>query len=92
MFNEKLKTCPVCGKNMVYGFSSRNYGLSWITADNMKKFAFMDKDLNEAGLDKFLPAIAKYDLSYNCPKCKIYIVDYSKPVSSKEAKELAKTL
>lgn len=89
MFNDKLSKCPVCGGSMEKGFSVRTQGLSWVPAEKMKQFAFMDKDLNEAGLKKFFPAKAAYDLSYRCPNCKIYIVDYSKSYSRAEANELA---
>lgn len=92
MFNDKLSDCPVCGQNMERGFSNRTHGLSLITPEKMRKFAFLDKDLNEAGLKQFLPAKAEYDLSYHCPTCKLYIVDYSKSVSSAAAKELAETM
>ena len=92
MFNDKLTTCPACGQRMELGFSHRNHGLSLVTPENMKKSVFLDKDLNEAGMKQILPAKAAYDLSYHCPDCKLYIVDYGRPVSSAEAKELAKTL
>lgn len=92
MFNDKLSQCPICGQNIERGFSVRNQGLSWITAEKMKQFAFWDKDLNEAGLKQYLPSKAEYDLSYHCSNCKIYIVDYSKAVSRAEAKELAESL
>lgn len=92
MFNDKLGQCPVCGGDMEKGFSSRNHGLSWIPAAKMKQFAFLDKDLNEAGLRQFLPSAAAYDLSYNCSRCKIYIVDYSASYSRKEANDIAESL
>jgi hypothetical protein len=91
MFNEKLGTCPSCNQQMHLGFSTRNIGLSLITLENMRKTVFMDWDLNQSGLKNILPAIASYNLSYHCPKCQIYIVDYSRAVSTSEAKELAAT-
>ena len=93
MFNEKLSTCPRCGARMERGFSVRTHGLSWIPPEKMKRFAFVDQDLNAAGVKQYLPlAKAAYDLSYHCPHCKLYIVDYSTSVSSAEAKALAETL
>jgi len=77
---------------MEKGFSVRNHGLSWITPEKMKQFAFIDEDLNGAGLKQYLPAKAAYDLSYHCPNCKIYIVDYSKSVSRAEAHALAEVV
>lgn len=58
----------------------------------MRQLAFIDYDLNETGLKKYLPAKAAYDLSYRCPQCKIYIVDYSKSFSRQEANELAESI
>jgi hypothetical protein len=92
MFNDKLSYCPVCGGVMEKGFSVRNQGLSWIPAKKMKHFVFIDKDLNEAGLKQYFPARAAYDLSYHCPNCKIYIVDYSKSFSRAEVNELAESI
>jgi hypothetical protein len=91
MFNDKLGTCPSCNQQMHRGFSVRNIGLSLVTLEKMRKFAFRDWDLNQSGFRKFLPWKAAYNLSYHCPKCQIYIVDYSRAVSTSEAKELAAT-
>ncbi len=92
MFNDKLSNCPVCGQRMERGFSHRNVGLSLITPEKMRKFAFRDEDLNKAGLKQLLPAKAEYNLSYHCPNCRIYIVDYSKAVSTEHAKALAESM
>jgi hypothetical protein len=92
MFNDRLSHCPVCTGIMEKGFSVRNYGLSWIPVEKMKHFVFIDKDLNEAGLKKYLPSKAAYDLSYHCPNCKIYIVDYSKSFSRADANKLAESI
>ena len=92
MPNPKIERCPLCQQNMEQGFSVRNAGLSWVTPEKMRQFISLDKDLNEAGLKKYLPAKAQYDLSYHCPNCKIYIVDYSTALSSAQAKELAKSM
>jgi hypothetical protein len=92
MFNDKLSNCPICGEGMEKGFSFRNIGLSWIPTEKIKQFAFGDNDLNEAGLKKFLPWKAEYNLSYHCPNCKIYIVDYNRSFSKAEANELAESI
>jgi hypothetical protein len=76
---------------MERGFSVRNHGLSWITSRKIKQFALLDKDLNEAGMRQFLPAKAAFDLSYHCPDCKIYIVDYAQSLSKEEANALAQS-
>ncbi len=77
---------------MEQGFSHKNTGLSWVAAQKLRKFAFSDEDLNEAGLKKYLPAVAAFNLSYLCPDCKIYIVDYSKSLPRAEANKLAATI
>jgi hypothetical protein len=92
MFNDKLSRCPTCGDAMAKGFSHRTQGLSWIPLEKLEHFVFQDKDLNEAGLKQYLPWKASFDLSYHCPKCKIYVVDYSRSFSRAEANELAKSI
>ncbi len=92
MLNDRLPPCPECGTRMEQGFSHRNTSLSWVAAQKLKKFAFSDEDLNEAGLKKYLPSIVALNLSYLCPDCKIYMVDYSKSLSRAEANKLAASI
>jgi len=92
MFNDKLAQCPVCGQGMEKGFSPRNMGLSWIAPEKLRQFIFLDEDLVNSGLKKLLPARAEYDLTYRCPQCQIYVVDYSRAVSAEEARGLAEAL
>jgi hypothetical protein len=86
MFNEKLTKCPNCDREMEQGFSVRNSPLSFVTPAKMDKFVHMDEDLNRAGLKTIFPAKATYNTAYHCRHCKIVIVDYSRVVSSQEAK------
>lgn len=93
MFNEALSQCPVCHNRLERGFSFRVTPLSLITTEQMKKFIVGGEDLNEVGwMKKLLPSKAEFNLSYHCPSCKIYIVDYSRAVSREEANELANSL
>lgn len=92
MFDERLGTCPRCGATMEHGFSASAVGLSWISADSLRQFAFVDKDLNEAGWKKYLPSKAEYTMSHRCIECGIVTVDYGTRLSSKEAKALAQTM
>lgn len=91
-FNDKLGRCPVCNQDMERGFSPRNMGLSWIALEKLRQFIFQDEDLVGSGLKKVLPARAEYDLTYRCPQCQVYVVDYSRAVSSEEARALAEAL
>ncbi len=59
-FNDRLAQCPLCEQNMEKGFFAHGTGLSWITPEKMSHFAFMDKDLVEAGLKIILPSKAEY--------------------------------
>ncbi len=88
-FNDTFCDCLVCGKAMDKGFSARTHGLSWIPTEKLEHFMFVDKDLNEAGLKEYFPSKAAFDLSYHCPNCMIYIVDYGRSFSRAEANELA---
>jgi hypothetical protein len=53
---------------------------------------FLGQRFERSWLKQLFPAKATYDLSYHCPDCKIYIVDYSKSYSRKEANELAESI
>ena len=92
MFNEKLTKCPNCAAEMEVGFSVRNSPLSFVAPGKMEKFIHLDEDLNQAGLKKLIPAKATYDAAYLCRGCKVVIVDYSRVISSKEAKAEAAAL
>jgi hypothetical protein len=90
MFNEKLGKCPACGSEMELGFSIRSSPLSFVTSEKIQKFIHMTDDLHRVGFVKmFLPWTASYDIAYHCVRCRIFIVDYSKAISSKEAKTQA---
>jgi hypothetical protein len=86
MFKEKLTKCPNCEGEMELGYSLRCSPLSWVSSEKIQKFIHKDEDLNRAGLKMLLPSKASYNVAYHCPACRVLIVDYSTPVSSKEAK------
>jgi len=71
---------------MESGFSHRSSPLSFVTKERVQKFIHKDEDLNRAGWKTILPAKASYNAAFHCPTCRILVVDYSKPISSKEAK------
>jgi hypothetical protein len=86
MQDGKLMTCPSCQNEMESGFSIRSSPLSFVTNERIQKFIHKDEDLNRAGLKMILPSKASYNAAYHCRGCKVLIVDYSKAISSKEAK------
>ncbi len=71
---------------MELGYSLRNSPLSFVSLEKTRKFVHRTEDLNRAGWKMLLPAKANYDVAYHCRVCKILIVDYSKVISSQEAK------
>ena len=92
MHNNKLMKCPNCENEMELGFSHRSSSLSFITTERVKKFIHKDEDLNWAGLKTILPSKASYNAAFHCRACRILVVDYSKPISSKAAKGEAATI
>lgn len=92
MYNNKLMRCPNCENEMELGFSHRSSPLSFITAERVQKFVHKDEDLNRAGWKTILPSQASYNAAFHCRACRILVVDYSKPISSKEAKGEAATV
>ena len=91
MHNNKLMKCPNCENEMELGFSHRSSPLSFIATERVQKFIHKDEDLNRAGLKTILPSKASYNAAFHCRACRILVVDYSKPISSKEAKGAAAT-
>ncbi len=71
---------------MASGYSSANVGLSWVEEEKFQSFAFVDKDLSEAGLKKLFPWKGEYFKAMNCPQCQIVLIDYSKKHDSKAVK------
>jgi hypothetical protein len=89
MFNDKMTNCPRCDGEIELGYSLRNSPLSFVSSEKIQKFIHKDEDLNRAGLKVLLPAKASYNVAYHCPACRILLVDYSRSISSKEAKAAA---
>ncbi|MBI2899433.1 MAG: hypothetical protein HYY17_04565 [Planctomycetes bacterium] len=89
MANSKLGACPKCGKAMGRGFAAKSAGLSFVAPEKLDHLAFIDEDLGHAGLKKFLPAKAEFFRSYLCRPCKVYLVEYGRSFSRKEAEQAA---
>lgn len=92
MHNEKLMKCPNCESEMQLGFSLRSSPLSFVASERVQKFIHKDEDLNRAGLKTILPSKASYNAAFHCRACRVLIVDYSNPISSKDAKGEAATV
>ena len=89
MATTAFAVCPRCGKAMDAGFAHKAAGLSFVAPEKLDHFIFIDEDLSQAGLHKFLPSKAEYFRSFLCRSCKLYVVDYSRSLSRPEAEQLA---
>jgi len=69
--------CPQCGNQMVSGFSVANSPISWVDRQQFRSFAFLDRDLSNSGLRKYLPAPAEYFAANRCVSCQVIAIDYS---------------
>ena len=84
-----ISTCPRCGAALEAGFMAKAAGLSWVSPNKFESVVFLDEDISQAGLKKFLPSKAEYFRSYLCQACKLYLVDYSEAISYAQAKDAA---
>ena len=88
-----LNNCPTCGKALQKGLSSKAVGLSFVSPQKFKHFAFVGEDLNRRSvLRKIFPSAARFCPSYVCRACSLYLVDYGTVLSRHEADELAASL
>lgn len=78
--------CPKCKDEMVSGYSCASAPLSWINPEKFRSFIFKDEDLARAGLKALFPWKGYYFKSFNCPGCKIILVDYSQKYDRKTIK------
>ena len=69
--------CPHCGNKMVQGFSFANVPISWVERQQFRSLAFMDRDLSNSGLKKYLPSKAEYFDANRCVPCQVIVIDYS---------------
>jgi hypothetical protein len=83
----QIAQCPTCGGPLARGFAVKAAGLSFVRPQKFKKFAFIDEDLQGAGLTKLLPARARFCPSFLCRACRIYVVDYGTTLTRREATE-----
>lgn len=68
--------CPKCRNKMQMAFCARSAGLSCALPEKFDHFIFLDKDLSEAGMKKFIPHSGEWHPSYLCQACKMYIIEY----------------
>ena len=90
--NDRIKKCPCCGGPLEKGFAVKAAGLSFVRPEKFRKFAFIDEDLQGAGLTRMLPSQARYCPSYLCRECRIYVVDYGTSLSRRSANEAARAM
>ena len=80
--------CPKCSEEMELAFCSTSSGLSYVQPQQFEKFAFVDQDLSEEGLLKFLPIQkGKWHPSTICKPCEVYIIEYGKKLTRNEIEE-----
>jgi len=89
---DKIKKCPCCGGPLERGFAHKVAGLSFVRPEKFRGFAFLDEDLQGAGLANILPSRARYCPSFLCRACRVYIVAYGTTLSRKSANEAARAL
>ena len=75
--------CPKCNSETEAGYSSANTSLSWISKEKFESFAFVDEDLAKSGWKNLFPWKGEYFRAFNCPGCKIVLVDYSEKYDRK---------
>jgi hypothetical protein len=86
------QNCPRCHEKFEPGFAHRAAGLSFVEPEKLEHFVFMDEDLSDAGLSRFLPAPAAFFRSYLCRSCELYLIDYSETLTRADAEEAAKSM
>ena len=65
------------------GYTSANTSLSWIDKEKFEAYLFKDEDLAQSGFRNILPWKGEYFQSFNCPQCKVILVDYSRKYDRK---------
>jgi hypothetical protein len=78
--------CPICENKMEPGFSLRSSPQLFVTKERVRKPVHKVEDLNRPGWKSILSPIASYIAANHCSICKIRVVDYGEPISSKVAK------
>lgn len=86
------ENCPRCNGPLEAGFAHRAAGLSFVEPEKLEHFVFMDEDLSDGGLSRFLPAPAAFFRSYLCRSCELYLIDYSETLTRAEAEAAAKSM
>ncbi|GEM_PF-2374753 len=92
MAEATFQTCLRCGKALEAGFAHKAPGLSFVAADKLQQFIFLDEDVAKSGLSKLLPSAAAFFRSYLCRSCELYIIDYSVALDRAQAKQAAQAM
>lgn len=87
-----VAVCPRCGSGMEAGFASRATPLSFVAFGEVDRVVFKDEDLVKAGWRMLLPSRARYFRSYLCRACKLYVIDYAKTYTRREAEGIAREM
>ena len=89
----QIDKCPCCDGALEHGFSAKACGLSFIAPSKLRRFAFVDEDLNKrTWLQKLFFSPARFCHSYLCRACGLYLVDSESVLTRKAADAVAATL
>ena len=91
MAETAFQSCPRCGEAMEAGFAHKAAGLSFVAADKLQHFIFLDEDVAKAGWSKLLPSVAGTS-GLLCCSCELYIIDYSSILDRDEATLAAESM
>lgn len=77
---------------MQAGFAVRTTPLSFVATGKLGQVIFKDEDLIKAGWRTLFPSRARYLRSYLCRACKLYVIDYAKSYTRREAENIAREM
>ena len=60
MAENPFQSCPRCGKTLEAGFAHKAPGLSFVAAEKLQQFIFLDEDVAKSGRSKLLPSAAAF--------------------------------
>jgi len=93
MAHDKITCCPQCNGRLQRGFTSRAAGLHFVAPEKLARFIVVGRDLHDRGLlVRLLPSKAYFSMSLHCASCRLFLVDYEKKLSRREANAMAASL
>lgn len=85
--------CPRCGGKLEHGLSSKSAGLSFVPPERLRRFLFVDEDLNgRRWLVRLFASRARFCPSHLCRACSLYVVEFGTVLTRPEANRFAASL